>query len=516
MSALLPTFALAAALASPAGDAAPLLARASAEMGVAALEREGFVQWTFAGTYDESVERAGFEPEPPGTVRDTFAVDVRNGGAGWDSEGRRGDQTVRWRRFLYPSPDLFVRVDVPRRWAAAARSEAYRGEQPRAARPIPQALLREMSGRVHAVRRMPAEERDGVRLDRLAYTTEAGDALDVLLDPRGRVSRVELVRGVPFVGERRLAWIYGDWTRDRGVLVPRRLTILVGEEPLRVLALEKVEWDREVSIFRLPEGVAQPAESPGPASLEPAPLAPSARQVADGVWMAPNVRPGIHAFFVEGEDGVTVFDAPSGFLYPQIEIPPPDLARGRRPSEPGEALVDLVRRTLPGQPIRRLVVSHAHADHAGGVRALAAAGAEILVAPGAAAPVLRYLAERFPVDPDRFEKARATLQPKVTEVGDRLVLGRGARRFEVLPAPGNPHSNAMLVMWIPGPRLLLQGDLFYADPLDQFPSAARLPTMKWFAGWLERTGLQPAAIWGTHNEDPGTPEHLAKLKATEG
>jgi glyoxylase-like metal-dependent hydrolase (beta-lactamase superfamily II) len=507
--------ALAAASPDPGPEAAALLARASAEMGVAALEREGFVQWTFAGTYDESVERAGFEPEPPATVRDTFAVDLRNGGAGWDSEGRRGDQTVRWRRFLYPAPDLFVRVDVPSRWASASRSDAYRAEQPRAARPVPQALLREMGARVQAVRRMPGEERDGVRLERLAYTTEAGDDLDVLLDAKGRVSRVELVRGVPFVGERRLAWVYGDWTRDRGVLVPRRLTILVGEEPLRVLALEKVGWDREASIFRLPEGMEPPAEKPGPRALGPAPLAPSAREIAAGVWMAPDVRPGIHAFFVRGTDGVTVFDAPSGFLYPQIEIPPPDLARGRRPSEPGEALVDLVQRTLPGQPIRRLVISHAHADHAGGVRAFAAAGAEILVAEGAAEPVRRYLEERFPSYPDRFEKARATLRPKVTEVGERLVLGRGAQRFEILPAPGNPHSSAMLVLWLPGPGLILQGDLFYADPLDQFPSAARLPTMKWFAGWLERTGLAPAAIWGTHNEGPGTPEHLAKLRATD-
>ena len=98
-----------AAKASPTPDASPagaLLARVSAEMGVRALEEAGFTQWSFAGTYDESVERGGFEPEPPAPVKDTFAVDLRGPGAGWDSEGLRGDGTVRWRRFVYPSPDV--------------------------------------------------------------------------------------------------------------------------------------------------------------------------------------------------------------------------------------------------------------------------------------------------------------------------------------------------------------------------------------------------------------------------
>lgn len=502
----------------PAAASAPLdlLRRVSTQMGVPALENVGFTQWTFAGTYDESVERGGFEPEPPASVRDTFAVDLERNAAGWDSEGRRGDGTVRWRRFLYPSPDVLLRVDVPSRWAAASRSEAYRPEQLRAARPIPQALLREAVSRVDAVRLRPAMERDGAGLRVLEYTTAAGDVLDLLIDSADRVRRVEVPLSVPFVGERRVAWDFSEWTRDRGVLVPRKLTILMGDQPLRVLALESVVWDRAKSIFVLPDGVASPPERPGPASLPPAPLAPAARLITDDVWLAPDVRPGINGYFVRQSDGVTAFEAPAGFLYPQIETPPADLARGRKSSEPSEAFVDLIHRMVPGQPIRRLVISHAHADHAGGVRAFAAEGAEIVVPSGAAEPVRRFLAERFERTPDRYEQNRARLRPVIREVGGRETLGGGETRLEVVRVDENPHSAAMAIVWLPQRRILLQGDLFYADPIDEFPAIARVPIMKWFAAWLERQGLEPDLIYGTHSELPGTRQHLEKLKKSEG
>jgi hypothetical protein len=74
----------------------------------------------------------------------------------------------------------------------------------------------------------------------------------------------------------------------------------------------------------------------------------------------------------------------------------------------------------------------------------------------------------------------------------------------------------MAIVWLPGPRLVLQGDLFYSDAIERFPPPARIPIMKWFAAWLERAGLSPTAIWGTHDERPATVEHLAKLADVEG
>jgi glyoxylase-like metal-dependent hydrolase (beta-lactamase superfamily II) len=494
--------------------AATLLARVAAEMGVPALEAAGFTQWSFVGTYDESVERGGFEPEPPAPVKDTFAVDLRGGGAGWDSEGLRGDGTVRARRFLYPAPDLLLRIEVPTRFAALTRSPAYRTEQLRAARAIPQMLLREALSRKDAVRPLPSVRREGATRRRLAYTTETADEIELLVDDRDRLASVELVRAVPFVGERRIAWEYGAWTRDRGVLVPRRLTITMGGEPLRVLALHAVVWDRAASVLTLPDGFPPPVERAGPAALAAAPLAPEARVIAPDVWLAPDVRPGINAFFIRQPDGVTVFEAPAGFLYPQIEIPPPDLARGRRASEPGEALVDLVRRTLPGVPIRRLVISHAHADHAGGVRAFAAEEAEIVVPQGAAEPVRRFLAERFSREPDRWERRRGS--PRVREVADRESFGAGASRFDVVAVGENPHAQAMALLWLPEARLLLQGDLYYPEELADFPSPSRVPIMKWLAAWLARERLDPLAIWGTHSGLPATREHFQKLAGVAG
>jgi glyoxylase-like metal-dependent hydrolase (beta-lactamase superfamily II) len=97
-------------------------------------------------------------------------------------------------------------------------------------------------------------------------------------------------------------------------------------------------------------------------------------------------------------------------------------------------------------------------------------------------------------------------------VTGRETIGTGPARLEVIPVADHPHSTAMLVAWFPDPRILFQGDLFYPQPLAEFPSPNRAPIMRWFAGWLERQGIDPERIYSTHGDEPATREHLARLR----
>jgi glyoxylase-like metal-dependent hydrolase (beta-lactamase superfamily II) len=90
--------------------------------------------------------------------------------------------------------------------------------------------------------------------------------------------------------------------------------------------------------------------------------------VADGVYYLERLGGAYRMLVVDTGDGVLVVDPP---LAPAV----------------GEAALALVERTLPGRPVRWVVLTHHHADHIGGLPAFAARGATVLVAPGSEAYV---------------------------------------------------------------------------------------------------------------------------------
>jgi glyoxylase-like metal-dependent hydrolase (beta-lactamase superfamily II) len=124
------------------------------------------------------------------------------------------------------------------------------------------------------------------------------------------------------------------------------------------------------------------------------------------------------------------------------------------PSEDGAVLVDtghvnhaaqtcaLVAHALQGRPLARIVNTHLHSDHCGGNAALQAAhGAPIWVAPGMAAPVQAWDANRLTYEGTGQRIARYGAQGELA-AGDALVAG--GRRWEVLRAPGHDPDSVML------------------------------------------------------------------------
>jgi glyoxylase-like metal-dependent hydrolase (beta-lactamase superfamily II) len=124
------------------------------------------------------------------------------------------------------------------------------------------------------------------------------------------------------------------------------------------------------------------------------------------------------------------------------------------PGEDGAVLVDtghvnheaqtcaLVAHALQGRPLARIVNTHLHSDHCGGNAALQAAhGAPIWVAPGMAAPVQAWDADRLTYEGTGQRIARYGAQGELA-VGDALVAG--GRRWEVLRAPGHDPDSVML------------------------------------------------------------------------
>jgi glyoxylase-like metal-dependent hydrolase (beta-lactamase superfamily II) len=227
-----------------------------------------------------------------------------------------------------------------------------------------------------------------------------------------------------------------------------------------------------------------------PEHLKPFVLPPgSVQQVAKGVFVVE--VGGFYPMFIEFSDFVMAIEAPAS--QPSIEYAPP-LDGPANSSELSEIFLRKIRETIPSKPVRYLVATHYHSDHAGGARAFAAAGATLLTTPGVQ---------------DYFKKlpSKATIEA----IERSRVISDGVRSVELISVGANPHTDEALVAFLPAEKILYQGDLFYFDGEADFPPRNRVTVMEFFARWLTERKLEPERIYGTHGRGYATMKHVRQI-----
>ena len=227
-------------------------------------------------------------------------------------------------------------------------------------------------------------------------------------------------------------------------------------------------------------------------------FAPVAAQTANDVVLTPlQVSP--HGWFFQGEsgmasaqnkgymsnagfvvtgDGVVVFDA----------LGTPAL---------GLAMIAAIRKVTP-QPIRRVIVSHYHADHIYGLQAFKAAGAEIW----AYRKAQQYLTSGQAAD--RLAQRRTDLFPWVDEktvvvppdlwIDGDTSFRMGGLTFRLVYSEG-AHSPEDLMMFVEPDRLLFAGDLIFAG---RVPFVGTADSAGWLKAMDKMIALQPAVVIPGH------------------
>ncbi len=185
-----------------------------------------------------------------------------------------------------------------------------------------------------------------------------------------------------------------------------------------------------------------------------------------------------NAGFVVADDAVVVFDA----------LGTPAL---------GEALLAQIRR-VTDKPVRRVVVSHYHADHFYGLQAFKAAGAEVI----AHRAVRDYLATEAPAL--RLAERRQSLAPWVTDSmrivpPDRYVDGDASFRLGGLDfrlySAGPAHTPEDLMMLVEQEGVLFAGDLVFAGRL---PFVGDADTRAWLAALEQLAARSPRIVVTGH------------------
>ena len=172
----------------------------------------------------------------------------------------------------------------------------------------------------------------------------------------------------------------------------------------------------------------------------------------------------------------------------------------------GLAVIAETKRVIPNKPIRYLVNTHAHFDHASGLAPFAAEGITIITHENNKDVLEKALGAPRTLVGDAL--AKANRKPKIEGAGDRKVLRSASHVIELHHVKNLEHSDGMLIAFLPKEKILFTADF-------NIPAAGQpvSPSIATLVQNVERLKLDFEPHVLVHAPNPDKPQTKADLLA---
>ena len=327
--------------------------------------------------------------------------------------------------------------------------------------------------------------------NRVLSFTDGGDEFHIYLDGKTHLpSQVDILEDDPLEGDSIYMLRYGDWRKVDGVMTPFSLRYELNGRALQEEQIKSVQHNITfvADPFAIPEAVRNEKTGVTPIASQWI-----LRRVAGAVsyqdWGAPvkiqwtQLANGVHK--IMGSSHATIVVEMADHL---IAIEGPLYEARTAP------VVKAIKDKFPNKPIRYVIPTHHHLDHAGGIRAFMATGATLVVPFSAKDFYAKVAKAPHSRNPDSLEKNKVGVVIEAFGGGPRI-LSDGKRHVEVHPLPLS-HAEDLVVVYLPAEKILIEAD--HISPRNGQVRPA--PAVKEFIPALDKLNLDVATIVGIHGE----------------
>jgi glyoxylase-like metal-dependent hydrolase (beta-lactamase superfamily II) len=259
------------------------------------------------------------------------------------------------------------------------------------------------------------------------------------VDEQNMVDRVETWLGDNIMGDMHILAVYSGWKDFGGAMAPSKIVQTRGGWPFFEVNVTSAKAN--------PADIATIAPAPAPAGGRggggggappaPAPLVVTSEKLGDGLYRLTTGPGSYDSVIVEFKDYVMMLEAG------QSE------ARGL-------AYIAETKKLIPNKPIRYVFNTHPHSDHTGGLPALVAEGATIITQKNNEEFLEKALNTPRTLLNDTL--AKNPKKAKIEAVSEKKVYSDGTRTVEMYHVAPVPHSNGLMIAYIPKEKVLFQGD----------------------------------------------------------
>jgi glyoxylase-like metal-dependent hydrolase (beta-lactamase superfamily II) len=265
------------------------------------------------------------------------------------------------------------------------------------------------------------------------------------LNDKNLLERVETWLGENIMGDMHILTTYSGWKDfGGGAMAPTKIVQTRGGWPFFEVNVTAAALNPSDLTSLAPVPANRPAGPPAGLGGPPAALTVTSEKLGDGFYRLTTGGPGSYdSLIVEFRDHIMMLEAGQGE------------ARSL-------AYIAETKKLIPNKPIRYVVNTHAHSDHTGGLPAVVAEGATIVTHQNNKEFFERALNTPRTLLDDTLAKRRK--RAKIEGVGQKKVYSDGTRTVELYHIYPAPHSNGLLVAYIPKEKVLFQGDFSLPAP----------------------------------------------------
>jgi glyoxylase-like metal-dependent hydrolase (beta-lactamase superfamily II) len=273
------------------------------------------------------------------------------------------------------------------------------------------------------------------------------------INDKNMVERVETWVDHPVLGDLQVESTYSDYRDYGGLKVPGKIVQKRAGWPTFDATITNASANpANITALLTP---AAPAGGAGrgaaPAAAPAAAPSQASEKLADGVY---RITGNYGALAIEMKDHVVVLE-------------------GGQNEARGLAVIAETKRLIPNKPIRYVVNTHAHFDHASGLAPFVAEGITIITHENNDDFLEKALGAPRTLVGDAL--AKANRKPKVEDVGDKKVLKDDMRTIELHHVKNLDHSDGMLIAFLPKEKILFTGD--FNIPAAGQPAAPAIGTL---------------------------------------